>query len=588
MPPLYTPLSHPHKEIRLLTLAPTYTLTTYPIAIAPPFTALSYVWGSPTDTTPITINNTTVHVTKTLATALRNLRKTLATPLWADAICINQSSLPERTHQVQIMHEIYSLARSVVVYLGSGTKYTDFAMDKMADETFRDRLQRSFDDRTPSREEVMADVVFKHDLCKRPWWRRLWVRQEFILSSGDPVFGCGDRFIKWSELLECFTSLPRSWDYPGLEGLWAECRKDVTGREDDAPGTDGIHLISLDMIRDESRTRGGLDLFTAVRYVLRNSRATNPLDYVYGLLGVLREEERRRIRVDYGVARMELFTKVMEILWTEERGSVVRELLPLLEFCPDGDGFPSWVPDFAAQPVRGWKDYRCLMADGVLEWPEGMTNTKTSENHLVIHGIIFDQVKVVLPTPDAFEQIEELVPVLRQVETAMREGVELDIPSNHRLRSLETLKFKEGVVHTLTRSAVEHDEPLFPGLEDSEVLDAFLGRSDLDFSDLGSWDSGVDSQKPMFHRLTRLLRAKFVARRALITETGFVGIGVRQITQGDVVTFPFGGNAPLVLRPRGNGWAIVGSAYVSGLMEPDRLKKFIDTGLLEPVKFGIL
>ncbi|KAK0627324.1 hypothetical protein B0T14DRAFT_512422 [Immersiella caudata] len=78
---LYTPLNHPQKEIRLLTLAPpgasnpSHTLTIHPLAVAPPFTALSYVWGSPTNTNPITINNATIPITETLATALHNLSK---------------------------------------------------------------------------------------------------------------------------------------------------------------------------------------------------------------------------------------------------------------------------------------------------------------------------------------------------------------------------------------------------------------------------------------------------------------------------------------------------------------------------------
>ncbi|KAH7224386.1 uncharacterized protein BKA55DRAFT_545969 [Fusarium redolens] len=40
--------------------------------------------------------------------------------LWVDAICINQSDVSERTHQVGMMREIYSTASRVLIYLGIG------------------------------------------------------------------------------------------------------------------------------------------------------------------------------------------------------------------------------------------------------------------------------------------------------------------------------------------------------------------------------------------------------------------------------------------------------------------------------------
>jgi hypothetical protein len=53
---------------------------------------------------------------------------------------------------------------------------------------------------------------------------------------------------------------------------------------------------------------------SAVRYVLRNSAATNLLDCVYGLLGLLPEEDRERITVNYWMKPMVPFQPVSEIL----------------------------------------------------------------------------------------------------------------------------------------------------------------------------------------------------------------------------------------------------------------------------------
>src|ERR1700685_150080 len=55
------------------------------------YCALSYVWGSSKETTPIVVDGKELHITINLATALRHLRDfRFISFLWADAICINQ------------------------------------------------------------------------------------------------------------------------------------------------------------------------------------------------------------------------------------------------------------------------------------------------------------------------------------------------------------------------------------------------------------------------------------------------------------------------------------------------------------------
>jgi hypothetical protein len=70
------------------------------------YVALSYVWGDPSPEEVATVNGLALPITKNLASAIRALRKTLNNvpcPLWVDAICIQQSNIPERDHQVQMM-----------------------------------------------------------------------------------------------------------------------------------------------------------------------------------------------------------------------------------------------------------------------------------------------------------------------------------------------------------------------------------------------------------------------------------------------------------------------------------------------------
>ncbi|KAL5590981.1 hypothetical protein FOBRF1_014538 [Fusarium oxysporum] len=92
-----------------------------------PYEAVSYTWakgngkrekdhaifiGSRWDILPITEN---------CFDALQNCRlDDQDRRLWVDAICINQSNISERTHQVGMMRYIYSTASRVLIYLGIG------------------------------------------------------------------------------------------------------------------------------------------------------------------------------------------------------------------------------------------------------------------------------------------------------------------------------------------------------------------------------------------------------------------------------------------------------------------------------------
>jgi heterokaryon incompatibility protein (HET) len=124
----YSPLDAEEKEIRLLELLPgrwtdpiACELSTVSLCGDPCYDALSYVWGNPKDTLPITVGGKPFQATTTVRSALRRLRSYQdSRTLWVDAICINQEDREEKTQQVMLMRHIYSSAKSVQVYLGEG------------------------------------------------------------------------------------------------------------------------------------------------------------------------------------------------------------------------------------------------------------------------------------------------------------------------------------------------------------------------------------------------------------------------------------------------------------------------------------
>lgn len=93
------------------------------------YEAVSYVWGDPRQRHDITINGTTLSVTANLHAALTAFRHRLPRSetipqarqprrLWADALCINQENVPERTAQVELMGSIFKGALRVLAWLG--------------------------------------------------------------------------------------------------------------------------------------------------------------------------------------------------------------------------------------------------------------------------------------------------------------------------------------------------------------------------------------------------------------------------------------------------------------------------------------
>ncbi|KAK0624310.1 heterokaryon incompatibility protein-domain-containing protein, partial [Immersiella caudata] len=124
----YPALQNPALEIRLLTLLPNPD-DSAPIEVElrasqlehveDEYIALSYAWGDPNNTAPITINGHGHHVTVNLQSALRHLRlPSEMVTLWVDAVCINQDDDAEKSSQVQQMGRIYRSAELVIAWLG--------------------------------------------------------------------------------------------------------------------------------------------------------------------------------------------------------------------------------------------------------------------------------------------------------------------------------------------------------------------------------------------------------------------------------------------------------------------------------------
>ncbi|ROW17302.1 hypothetical protein VPNG_01389 [Cytospora leucostoma] len=167
------------------------------------YEALSYVWGAPTPGFSISVENKTLAVTPNCLEALRYLRLgSRRRVLWIDAICIDQGKsdqgTSERSHQVQLMGEVYSQAQTVLVWFGASDSTTSRTFRRlkliamlMVLES-RSRELRVFaqlllkwlslpmlgtnSDTSRPRYEAITSII------RNKWWRRAWTFQEQALA----------------------------------------------------------------------------------------------------------------------------------------------------------------------------------------------------------------------------------------------------------------------------------------------------------------------------------------------------------------------------------------------------------------------
>ena len=136
------------------------------------YEALSYVWGDPKETLPISINKHDLLVTVNLHAALSHLRdRCFERIIWVDAVCINQADGEERGHQVQSMAKIYGQANRVIVWLGEEADNSDQALEDIrvaAEDEFMN---------SPNNEKSQKAIL---KLLERPWFRRIWVRERIL------------------------------------------------------------------------------------------------------------------------------------------------------------------------------------------------------------------------------------------------------------------------------------------------------------------------------------------------------------------------------------------------------------------------
>lgn len=340
---LYKPLSTPF-SFRLLELLPDKPKKPIRCRLAerhltdhPEFTALSYEWDLVPGEGKVYVNDHALKVRKNLVEFLRVLREDVVQPvtIWADAICIDQSNIKERGHQVQLMRRIFRGATDVKSWLGPLAAELASAVDfcnlrpwtkegwhrnsvelgwkeALTSAHSQSRIPGHDACSSPERLRSLADQVFYRitELCRASYWTRLWIMPEIILGR-TVLLIWRQRRISLADFCDVMHWLSGQIEPETELAAWER------SFFHDRSGENGLIVDAFDFynIREwKESIRSGVDIgFFPLFAALRNRKCQHSRDRIYALLGVCDyQDEELPIQVDYQVDATHVFCDVIQ------------------------------------------------------------------------------------------------------------------------------------------------------------------------------------------------------------------------------------------------------------------------------------
>jgi hypothetical protein len=596
------PLTDPSgRTIRIIELLPSsdYQITCKLHRISlddnPYYEALSYCWGNPELSHSIICNGAELKITASLHGALQRLRQTFTSRwLWVDAICINQSpqALEERAAQVSMMRDIYKNAQQVNVWLGEAENQSHHAVyivKQLAhhseilkgwghlDYIPADKLQQvglDFSSHAGPTEKEWATV---QPLFDRPWFRRIWTVQEVAMARYTTVF-CGREEISWSDMIR------------GLEA-GTSSRLLYYKRALNPDTLDFFHpahaaqLHQLHKIPTSSRyIRYNLGSLLSYLLWFRQREATDPRDKVFALLGLVQNYDFvHTIIPDYTLTMEDLYHSVTKQLL---EGTRTLDVLSTPRGKPKiSQHMPSWVVDWSDSATSTMS----LVAQSHFRYEATGTSRAccrfSADNRvLYLHGQVVDtvsRVASILDKSDAFYT----KPDNSWSDTFLNFPIVLERLSQNQKVLLEweaiALERDTKLYHTGEAMDNVFLQTIYAGIPDNYNMksDCEDWRRNLL---PGSLPKKIDATRhprlfkgavflQVFQDVARKTEKRqyttmAYGRRLGITSKGYLALLPAQTRIGDSIVLCDGGQTPLILRPKGGAFELVGDSYIHGMM----------------------
>ncbi|KAI1139680.1 heterokaryon incompatibility protein-domain-containing protein [Hypoxylon sp. FL0543] len=442
---IYTPLDRSCQQVRLIQIEPSTgedepvrcRLDVVELKPDVRYAALSYVWGDPTITEDIIVNDVRLRVTVNLEAALRQFRKTglpvdsdigNVTQLWVDAICINQKNTQERNHQVKLMASIYSKATYVISWLGNPDEHrADLAIQTIRELTraLTDAIENPGDVSSYDRERlrrVAVEWILTHlgsftvgkepegihwraltEFTSNEYWSRMWIIQEIVLAKPLEAhwYICGDESMCHLELhaLQGLLGILRDSNLPG---------SDVQGSQKRELWSYISNHLGFNLFERRIRWLATLSalnprrlrLVDAIHFSAYGAFATDARDFVYAVISLADSN----IEPDYNKSVRDVY---LDAVLSD---GITNCVSTCLRHSGSGYGLennrmlPSWLADFSnlrIENVTSWIARKAFMSGIDLNPPEVV-----QRDTLRIQGVAHNRVRLVKPLRSEYSPVD--------------------------------------------------------------------------------------------------------------------------------------------------------------------------------------
>ena len=281
---------------------------------APPYNTVSYCWGDQNTRTTIHIMDFELEVVITVngRDVLQNLQhSTEPRVVWIDAVCINQSDPVEKAIQIGIMGHLYFRAESCIAFVGISDATANHVFSRFS------ALKPGLDSKSTKRRLVTQFML-------RPWFSRLWVVQEALLSE-KIILQCQRQTMDFGEFSNIHDDVFRYTEPAAALPSKPDCTIIELRRwyvQQEQPGTRETKLERLKQSTypfnpHDLPSVGSLDYETLfdVMYATQKYGCSDQRDRLFGILSLFDGPAPKPLEADYTVGVRNIRDRVFAFLW---------------------------------------------------------------------------------------------------------------------------------------------------------------------------------------------------------------------------------------------------------------------------------
>jgi hypothetical protein len=426
-------------------------------------------------------------------------------------------------------------------------------------------------------------------LLARPWFRRVWVIQEFVVSPDISIM-CGRETCEYSSF-----SIAFHYAFEGSNLIWSSSMAAQSQRTDFYQGLSQMLKLHDRKLAFNDETEGPpslLGLLTEHRTAL----ATRADDKIYALIGL--SGDYANFKPDYETPTSELYLRIGKDLVNQGHGELVLRQAAMSDRTTHTAGltsWPSWIPDWSESPQRA--DFSDIISASGWFFKAGGAKTTTGPKALFSHeGRVLTAKGAVIQTVEVLGKVEtERVPGCSNLSNLMTLMNDIQMwqaqfpklypkpaqryPTDEQPNTVAAAILVAGQSSAPTAFAKVHKDLSYDMMVEFELDNPTDDAKDVEAIHLVR-DFHKDNPDAV-RNMTRAVSGRLFCVSCTATEELYAGLVPASARSGDKIVVLQGCAVPYVLRPLkmdGNvdadgheQYALVGDCYIHGIMDGEAL-----------------